>query len=212
MGDELFIINQGLEMRTSNTGKTRFAIRVVAEPLVFNTDPMFLAMKPALRMAEFLRQKVQAVTAKAPPNTIRARQTALKAFVLGKEWAVKRYSGGRLGSMPPMRSENALNDSGRLAKSIAATQSKKDGTWRVNVAANRLDESTSGGFERVWNRLVELVPEFGKGIAENIVAEGIRWSMQNMIKKQNATSSRLGLEIAKQAFELFEKVAELAGG
>lgn len=209
MADELFIINQGLEMRTGASGKARFTVRVVSEPLVISTDPSFLAMKPALAMGEFFRQKVAGITAKAAPNTLRARHTALKAFVQGKEWAMKRYSGGRMGSMPPLRSEEAFKDSGRFAKSIAATKGK-DGTWRVNVAANRFDESTSGGFERIWNRLVQLVPEFGSGIAESIVAEGVKWSMQNMIRKEKARSSKMALGIAKQLFAVFENVANLA--
>jgi hypothetical protein len=206
--DELYIINQGLEMHTSASGKTRFTVRVVSEPIAINADPEFLAMAPAKRMAAFLKQRVLGITAKAPPNTIRARHTALKAFVQGKEWAMKRYSGGRSGSMPPLRSENAFNDSGRFGNGIAATKGK-DGTWRVNVPANRLDESTSGGFERVWNRLVQLVPEFGSGIAQNIVAEGVKWSMQNMIHKGQATSSKLQLEVFKRAFDLVANVAEL---
>lgn len=207
--DELFIINQGLEMRTSASGKTRFTVRVVSEPIAINTDPEFLAMAPAKRMAAFLKQRVLAITTKASPNTIRARHTALKAFVQGKEWAMKRYSGGRSGSMPPLRSENAFNDSGRFAAGISATKGKDGGSWRVNVPANRLDESTSGGFERVWNRLVQLVPEFGSGIAQNIVAEGVKWSLQNMIHKGKATSSKLSLEVFKQAFDLVANVAEL---
>lgn len=211
MADELFVINEGLEMRTASSGKTKFVVRIVSEPLIINTDPSFLAMKPAIRMAEFLRQKVAAVTAKAPPNTLRARETALKAFIQGKEWAVKRYSGGRMGSMPPARSDNALSDSGRLAKGIAATKGK-DGTWRVNVPGNRLDESTSGGFERVWNRLVQLVPEFGASIATNIVQEGVEWSMRNMIKKAKSSSGKLQMGIVKELFKIGQNLANIANG
>jgi hypothetical protein len=208
--DETFIINQGLEMKTNASGKQRFTVRVVSEPLVISTDPAFLAMKPAQAMAEFLRSKVAGVTAKAAANTIRARHTALAAFVRGAPWAMKRYSGGKMGSMPPLRSENALNDSGRFAKSIRASQSKGTGTWRVDVAANRLDPETSHSFERVWNRIVDLVPEFGARIAENIVAEGIEWSMRNMIRKERARSTPLALGVAQQLFKVFENLAKIA--
>ena len=211
MPDEIYTINEGLELRTSASGKTRFVVRQIAEPVAINLDPEFLAMAPAKRMAAFLRQKVQAVTAKAAPNTIRARQTALKAFVQGKEWAMKRYSGGRMGSMPPLRSENALNDSGRFAKSVAATKGK-DGTWRVNVAANRLDESTSGGFERVWNRLVQLVPEFGTAIAGNIVQEGVRWSMENMIKKGKASAGKAQMGFYREIWKTAANLVDIIDG
>jgi hypothetical protein len=205
---ETFIINQGLEMRTNASGKTRFTVRVVSEPLVITTDAAFLAMKPAVAMAEFLRQKVAAISAKASPNTLRARHTALAAFVQGKEWAQKRYSGGRIGSIPPLRSEQAFNDSGRFQKSIRASKSK-DGSWRIDVAANRLDPTTSHSFERVWNRLVELVPEFGQGIATSVVQEGIAWSMRNMIRKESARSSRLSLAVVREAFKVAENLASL---
>jgi hypothetical protein len=202
MPDELFIINQGLEMRTGSSGKSRFTVRVVAEPIVISTDPMFLAMKPAQRMAEYLRQKVAGVATKAPEATLKYRQAALKAFIQGKAWAVERYSGGKMGSIPPARSENALNDSGRFAKSIRASQSKETGTWRIDVAANRLDPKTSGGFERVWNRIVSLVPELGQRIPGNIVAEGVKWSLENMIRKEKASSSKLSMSVARGLFDL----------
>ena len=209
MDGDIFILNQGLEMRSTPGGKTRYTIRVVSEPLVISTDPDFLAMKPAKRLAAYLKQQVLAITEKAPANTLRARRTALKAFVLGKEWAVRRYSGGRTGSKPPLRSESALNDSERLAESIAAT-SGKDGTWRVNVAANRLNDQDSGGFERIWNKLVRLVPAFGNPLAGGAIEEGVRWSIANMIKKEQARSSELKVEIAKQVWNLLRQTAGLA--
>lgn len=212
--ENLFILNQGLEMRAPTGGKTRYTIRVVSEPLVINTDPDFLAMAPAKRLAAYLKQQVLAIATSAPAATIRARQTALKAFVQGKPWAMKRYSGGRTGSMPPLRSERAFNDSERLANSITATQagaaSKDAGTWRVNVASNRLTDEDSGGFERIWNRLVQLVPAFGDPLAGGVVEEGIRWSLENMIKKEAARSSRLTLDLARGAFDLVKQIAELA--
>lgn len=209
MADDVFIINEGLEMRTNASGKSRFTVRIVSEPIVINTDPAFLAMKPAKAMAEFLRQKVLAIADRAPPNTIRARQSALKAFVQGKEWAMKRYSGGRTGSMPPLRSEAAFNDSGRFARGIATSKSK-DGSWRVNVPVNRLDPATAHSFERVWNRLVQLVPEFGTGIATNIVQEGIEWSLRNMIRKEKARSTKLRIGVVRELFKIAENLAGLA--
>lgn len=207
--DNLFIINEGLEARNVG-GKAKFKIRIVSQPVAINLDPAFLAMKPALAMAEHLRQKVLAVTTQAAANTLRARRTELAAFVRGAPWAVKRFSGGRMGGMPPMRSENALNNSGRFVKSIRASQSKETGTWRIDVAANRLNDEDNGGFERVWNRLVHLVPEFGKGIADNVVAEGIRWTTQNMIQVGKATSSKLQMGVARELFKVFENVARIA--
>jgi hypothetical protein len=207
MKDSVFVINDGLEMRTSGQGKQRFVIRRVTEPIVINTDPEFLAMKPAVAFAEYLRRQIQSVAASPAANTLRARRTELAAFIRGKPWAMERFSGGRMGSTPPMRSEQALNNSGRLAKGIAANKGK-DG-WRVNVPANRLDERTIHSFERVWNRLTELVPAIGRPLESGIVQEGIRWSMQNMISVQKSQTGKLGMAAIGQAFKVFENVAKL---
>ena len=211
MPDDIFILNQGLEMRGGGTSKQRVVIRVVSEPLVINTDPEFLAMAPAKRLAAYLKQQVQAITAPAAAKTVKYRQAALAAFVRGAPWAMERYSGGRTGSKPPLRSERAFNDSGRFAEGITANQSKDGtGSWRVNVPANRLSDENSGGFERIWNRLVSLVPAFGNPLAGGAIEEGVRWSIANMIKKQQARSSELKVEIAKQVWNLLRQTAGLA--
>ncbi len=207
MSDSVFIINDGLEMRTNKSGKQRFVIRRVTEPVCINTDPVLLAMKPAQAFAEFLRQKIAGVSASPAANTLRARRSELKAFVLGKPWAMERFSGGRMGSMPPLRSEQALNNSGRLIKGIAVTKGKDD--WRVNVPANRLDEKTIHGFERVWNRLTQLVPEIGKPLESGIVQEATRWTMRNMIQVQKKQTTKMALSAIGQTFKVFENVARL---
>lgn len=207
MKDEVFILNDGLEMRSNASGKQRFVIRRVTEPIVINTDPVLLAMKPAQAFALYLRQKLEAVSASPAANTLRARRTELKAFVLGKPWAMERFSGGRMGSTPPLRSEQALNNSGRLAKGIAVTKGKDD--WRVNVPANRLSERTIHSFERVWNRLTELVPAIGKPLEASVVQEGIAWSMKNMIQVQTARTTKLSLDRIGAAFKLFETGANI---
>lgn len=211
MADDVFVLNQGLEMRGGGTGKQRVVVRVVSEPLVINTDPEFLAMAPTKRLAAYLKQQVLAITAQAAPATLKYRQAALAAFVRGKPWAMARYSGGRTGSKPPLRSDRAFNDSERFAEGITATQSK-DGTdsWRVNVPANRLSDDTSGGFEHIWNKLVSLVPAFGDPLKSGAIEEGIKWSLQNMTKKMNASSSKMGLEVAKRVFELIRTAVETA--
>lgn len=207
--DDVVILNQGLEMRSTKAGKTRFTIRVVSEPLVINTDPTFAAMKPAVAFAQYLKQKILGITEPAPPATQKYRLAALKAFTLGKPWAVARYSGGRTGSKPPARTMNAMNDSERMAQGISVTQGKEGGSFRVNVPANRLSEETSGGFERIWNKLVRLVPELGQPLTVGVVQEGITWTIQNMTKKMNASSSKVSIGVARSLFEVAKGIGEL---
>jgi hypothetical protein len=162
MADSVFVINRGLEQRTSKTGRRRSVIRIDAEPMLVNMDPKSLGKPIAEAIANHLRERIRGITAQAAPATIAYRKRAAKALADGKAWAVKRYGGGRIGSLPPNQSDRLFNDSERMANSIVANASN-DNSWRVNVAGNRLDESTAGasGVERIWTRLVQLVPEFG---------------------------------------------------
>lgn len=155
------IINRGLEERRSSTGRVRRTIRIDAEPLIIDTDPKRLGKPVADGIANHLREAIRNIAAAASPATIKARKVAARAYANGRAWAVKRYGGGRLGQLPPDQSTRLFNDSGRFADSIVANASS-DGAWRVNVAGNRLDAQTAGeaGVERIWNRLVQLVPEF----------------------------------------------------
>lgn len=156
-------INRGLETRVSKSGKVKRTIRIDAEPMHINVDPKALGAPVAESIANHYRERVRGITAMASEATVRAREVAARAFPAGKSWAVKRYAGGRLGALPPNQTNRAFNDSGRFANGIVASASS-DNAWRVNVAANRLDESTANGgaagVDRIWNRLVELIPEF----------------------------------------------------
>lgn len=149
-------INRGLEERRSSTGKIRRTIRIDAEPMHIVVDPRQLGQPIANSIAQHYRQAMRSLAQQAAPATIAARKVAAKAFAQGKSWALKRYGGGRIGAMQPNQSDRIFNDSGRMADSIVANASS-DGAWRVNVAANRLNDDSA---DRIWNRLVQLIPEF----------------------------------------------------
>lgn len=151
-------INRGMETRRTTSGKIRRSIRIDADVMTINTDPKALGKPVADGIANHYRQAVKAIAATASAATLKYRQRAAKAFAAGKPWATRRYAGGKISAMQPNQSELLFNDSGRFADSIVANASS-DGAWRVNVAANRLDDR-SGNPDRIWNRLVSLVPEF----------------------------------------------------
>lgn len=196
--DDIQILNEPTELRRreSKSGKARFTVEIRSEPLLHNLSPKDLGRGVAEAIADVLRERVRSISAVAGEATMRARLSALKAFTLGKPWAQRRYSGGRTGPMPPARSDRAFNDSGRFAASIVA-QPKDDG-FTVNVAANRLDPTTTAGDEgvrRMWNRLVELVPEFGdpRRLMDDLrVRRAIDQGHKAMITKLEETSKRLG--------------------
>lgn len=198
MADPIVIqFGPGLRRRVSSSGKEKFTVDVIGEPLVFQLEDKTIEQAVAASIASTLRAKVEGITAQAAPATIKARQVAAKAFGAGKPWARKKYSGGKIGAMPPNQTDRAFNDSGRFAKSIVAGAAK--GKWIVNVAANRLDPTT-GNVARIWQRLVSLVPEFANHallFQAPAVAKAVSGALQSFVAKAPATRDELTVARAK---------------
>jgi hypothetical protein len=120
MPSKAIVINEGIEMRTSKSGKARYTITVKSEPIIFATDPKPVMKALAGSVALHYRNAIKGITAQASEATLEYREKAAKAFREGKKWAQKRYSGGRIGPMGPKPSTALFNDSGRFAESITA--------------------------------------------------------------------------------------------
>lgn len=213
MADDVVVINEGLEQRTSKSGKTRYTIKVRSEPVIFNLDPKAIGATVAQGIIHHLRERVRGITAEAAPATIAARKVLAKAYAAGKPWALQRLSGGRTGATPPTDSTKAMNHSGRFVNSITGNVSS-DGAWRINVAANRLDART-GNVQRFWSRLVELVPEFGDSkrlLESDIVRKSIERASSDMIKKANATTGKLQVQLIRSILGLGKQVSSILAG
>jgi hypothetical protein len=202
--DNLIILNQPIQRRTSKSGKARYTVNVKSEPLIHNLDAHDLGKGPAEAIAATLRKKVRGITQVASAATLRARATALAAFTRGEAWALKKYGGGRMGSMAPFRTERSFNDSGRFAEGIVAQANKKEHAWTVNVPANRLDETTArggaAGVMRIWQQLVTLVPEFGDArrlLDDADVFKSLELSVGQLIVKAQETRDMLLEQRAK---------------
>jgi hypothetical protein len=217
MADDVIVINNppGLESRTSKSGKQRFHIKVVAEPLVFSLDEKKIVQPLAEAFAHHIREKIRSITAQAAPATIKAREVARRALLKGEAWAVKRYGGGKMGTRMPAQSNNLFNDSGRMIESIVA-QAAKDGTFRVNVAANRLNPETLNGGEaalqRIWARLVQLVPEIqdvGRAMQSDAMMRARAKAVQGMITKLRADSAEKVLRLIKTVADVGSNFADL---
>jgi len=210
--DNVIILNQpgNLQRRIRSSGKVKYTVEVKSEPLIHDFDPKTLGGGVATAIAEALRRKVLEISAVAAPATLRARATAAKAFAAGASWSQKRYGGGRIGPMAPNQSDRMFNDSGRMAKSIAASQ--RDDSWIVTMAANRLDPATatggSGGVQRIYRRLVELVPAFANTallFEEQSVQKALVTSVEGLIVKAQETRDHLLETRARAALQLFRQ-------
>lgn len=184
-----------LRSRTSRSGRVGFYVEVQSEPVVTSFDPKTMGRAVAVAMANALKAKMRAITAGVSARTLEYREEALAGFVRGARWATRRYSGGRTGGRQPAQSDRAFNDSGRFADSIAVGAA--DDAWRINVAANRLDPSTTSGelgVRRIWTKLVQLVPEFGKPLmlfSEIGVRDAVKQSLEGMIVKAELRRTEL---------------------
>jgi hypothetical protein len=213
MADDVVVINEGLESRTSKSGKTRHTIKVRSEPVILNLDPKAIGATVTQAIIHHLREKVRGITAEAAPATIAARKVLAKAYAAGKPWAMKRVSGGRTGVTPPTDSTKAMNNSGRFVNSIVGNASS-DGAWRINVAANRLDART-GNVQRFWSRLVQLVPEFGdpkRLLESDIVRKGIERARDGMVKKASAATGKLQIQVIRSLLGIGKQISEIAAG
>lgn len=145
----------------NGTTRSRVTIEISGESVGIGLDPRAYGKPVAEAIAELYRERIMSITSMAAPATLKAREVAKRALAKGKSWAVKRYGGGRIGTLEPDQSDRLFNDSGRMAKSIVVGAREGDPNFTINVAANRLDQNTAGaaGVQKIWTRLVQLVPE-----------------------------------------------------
>ncbi len=205
-----------LSGRETKSGAMRYHISVESQPLIHSFDPRTLGKPVADAMAESLREKIRNIAATASAGTLRARDAAARAYAKGAPWAQKRYAGGRIGAMPPGQTERAFNDSGRFAQSIAVGAA--DDAWRINVASNRLDPSTTGGelgVRRIWAALVRHVPAFGRPLElfnERGVQQGLKESLGALIVKAEARREALTKSLAMAKINAVKQVLGLLAG
>lgn len=207
--DDVIVINQpgNLKQRTSSTGRVKYSIEVTSEPIAFNLNAKELGGAVAQQLAHYFQEKIRGISAQAAPATIAARERFAKAAAAGKTWALRRYSGGQMGSSAPNKSGALFNDSGRLADSIVA-RATGDG-WRINVAGNRLDPRTAnnGGtaaVERIWARLAQLVPAFADVSIAFRESDMLNRAAKNIVKKMAPTSKNVTvMDVVKAAVDLY---------
>jgi hypothetical protein len=211
--DDVIVLNDGLEQRTSKTGKQRYTIKVSSEPVIFDLDPKRLGAPVAQAIAHHFRERIKGIAARAAPATIKAREVAAKAFAAGKPWAMKRYAGGRTGATAPNQSDRMFNDSGRMEKTITANASS-NGAWRVNVAANRLSGDPAS-VAKIYAKLVELVPEFGNPallMQNDLLKRTLEKATQGMITKARMQTGKLKVQLVRSILGLASQVGELMAG
>lgn len=216
--DRIVLNDYGLTQlirRTTNkkTGATsvtgRFTIEIESEPIAHEFSPIRLGKQVTDEMVYAIKQRFKGVTALVSQKTRKFRYSAVNNQDMA--WVQRRYSGGRMGTIAPTSvSDNRMfNDSGRLRDGIVVGENPKNGTYTINVPANRLDPTTfkeHSQYLAMVKRLQELVPELGDPavLASNpLVTAAIQQSVLDMIHVLTARNKALKMRLIRDVMRLF---------
>lgn len=145
--------------RVAKSGKvsSRMTIEFETTELLHELDEMVLGQLPADAVREIVSGQIHGISARVSDATIERRISAYNNP--GSRWYKRRYAGGRTGETPPDPNSNQWGvDSGRLANHLTVRDNPTDGTYTINVVANRLRRDTFGpGFDDFLSKLSSLV-------------------------------------------------------
>lgn len=151
----------------------RYTVEIRSQPLLFDFDETNLGMEVAEAYRQVISDQIRLISEPVRASTVRMRQKARQAYDAGASWALLRYSGGRIGPMPPNpNSRTKFSDSGRLAKGVFVRQNPKDRTFTVNLPTNRFNPAISGMdvVLKWFADLRRLVPALNPGKAAKLPA------------------------------------------
>jgi hypothetical protein len=199
--------------------KARYSIEVKSEPLLLDLNEMNLGGQLAEAWTQRVKDQLQGVSTVVSKGTQAMREKARIAFNAGAAWALKRYSGGRIGPMAPNQSDKFGNDSGRLIKSVHLRQNLTDASYTMNVASNRLNREQFGrGYDAFVERLISYAPildpkrAIGDPIIERAVKDAAASAISKMESNAEAAIARgLARYRAKRA-QVLKQIGRLALG
>lgn len=207
---------------TSGGTAVRYSIEMKADPILHDFNQESLGQGPALAILALLSRKMKEIGVKASDETNLRRANAVPGLAAGVPSYVARYTGGKIGTKAPAQSDRLFNDSGRFADGMNVRFNPTDNNFTINVPANRLDPRTFGGGEaalvRMWQRLVDLVPEF-KGGAEVLkhaevreaIGEAVADSIVTRTDRARSTISRARQALIGNVLRDLAKVVQLGG-
>lgn len=208
--DEVIAINLPPDIkertRTLKSGKTqtRYTVEVRSEPIVHVFNDKELGRKPADVLAQILRENLQLFSFSHPvsASTMKKRRYNASALKRGEKYALRRYSGGRMGMREPVAGAAGwFKDSGRLIESLYPTHNKDEGHYTINVAANRLDRASFGpGFER-------FLQVFHQALNTDRAAEDRRFR-EAQISAVDAAIVKAGQRVEAKKAEMLNSAAE----
>lgn len=182
--------------------KPRYTVEVRSQPLLLNFDDEMIAGSYAQDYQRVIQDQIRLIAETAKPATLAKRAAAAGQLAAGLPGATKRYSGGRMGAMPPNQSDKLFNDSGRLREGIHVRQNSTDKTFTINLPANR----DLGQSPTMFQRLLDLVAALDPRKAVQLPAMEAAWKRiqgDMVAKAENASAAKaLRLEMMKRRVAL----------
>lgn len=152
------VARQTRSKKTGKLGKARITMEIDAQPVLFDLQDPKLLKEVAERQTHLIKSKLSGGGAPVPKKTAQEREVMENAYWANKKWAERRFSGGKMRHTPPRPGErNLFFHSGRLHQSIKSRYVKKTKSWVINVAANRLQQSSFGTHQQYQNFLNKLL-------------------------------------------------------
>jgi hypothetical protein len=189
------------QQRTRSSGKQQTSLKITGEPVAVNLDEKELARAAAAAIVDVIREQVTGIGTDASKGTQAKRRTQAKAYAAGEAWAMRQFSGGKMGATPPNQTARLFNNSGRMAKGIHAVWSKSEAAWIVRFPANRFAPEflAKPGGQAVLDRLVELVPSMRNPMAEPAVIDALERTeeMMRFVLRGKAGDARRAAEIVR---------------
>lgn len=215
---ETIVLNDyGLTERrrtTSKGTKSRFTIQIRSEPMIHNFSALELGRGPADAIKDVIIKQIQGVSADASLATIKKRESAARRLAgapktktgkpkLGDTGTsiIQRYSGGRIGLLPPAPGSTKLfNDSGRLSRiTIQPNRAyADDSAWEVNVPANRLDPTTfanKADYLKMVELLQKYVPALGRDAESLLEDDRVDKALRDSIEFCLGEAAKLNKEL-----------------
>jgi hypothetical protein len=197
--------------------KARYSFEIKSEPLLLQLDELNLGQKPAEAIRDLIKDQIAGIAVTASKATQALRVRGALALAAGASWAVKRYSGGRLGTMQPNQSNKLFNDSGRLHAGVHVRMNQQDASFTVNWPANRFNPETFGaGYDAMMRKFVALVPALdpkkllGHPDVEKAIKAGLAEMMQKAEDNHAATIARKLGQLKAARMRVVKQLLQLA--
>lgn len=197
--------------------KARYSIDVKSEPLLFDLDGMNLGNAVAEAWLGRIKDNVRGISAVASKTTQALRVRGAMALAKGQSWAMKRYGGGRMGTMQPNQTNKLFNDSERLVNGLHMRANPSDASYTINVPANRFNPGLFGaGYDAMIQKFFTLVPMLDpkKALGDPDIEKAVKIGLGDMMTKaeSNAAASiaRKAAQLRAAKLKLLVQIAKLA--